>query len=67
MRRMVEIGRINIVTDISLLSYHLVIPREGHLEAAIHVMSYFHLKYNSRLLFDSTYPTLDLCDFYQYD
>ena len=60
---MVEIGRINIVTEISLLSLHLVTPREGHLEAAIHVMSYLHLKHNSRLVFDPTYTSLDVCDF----
>ena len=42
-------------------------PREGHLEADIHVMSYLHLKHNSRLVFYPTYPTLEVCDFYQYD
>ena len=66
-RWMVEIGHINIATDISLLSSHLVMPREGHIEAAIHVMSYLHLKHNSRLVFDTNYPTLDVCDFDQYD
>ena len=30
-------------------------------------MSYLHLKNNSHLVFDSTYPTLDVCDFHQYD
>ena len=55
------------MTEISLLSSHLVMPREGHLEAAIHVMSYLHLKHNSRLVFDLTYPTLDVCDSDQYD
>ena len=49
-----------------MLSSHLVIPRERHLEAAIHVVSYFHLKHNFRLVFDPTYPTLDVCDFDQY-
>ena len=64
---MVKIGRIEIVTEISLPSSHLVMPREGHLEADIHVMSYLHLKHNSRLLFDPTYPTLEVYDFEQYD
>ena len=30
-------------------------------------MSYLHLKHTSCLLFDPTYPTLDVCDFDQYD
>ena len=42
-------------------------PREGHIEAAIRVMSCLYLKHNSRLVFDPTYPTLDVCDFNQYD
>ena len=67
MRRMVEIGRIDIATEISLISSHLVMPREGHIEAAIHVISYLHLKQNSSLVFDQSYPTLDMCDFDQYD
>ena len=64
---MVEIGRIEIANEISLLSSHLVMPREKHLETAIHVMSYFYLKHNSSLVFDPTYPTLGVCDFYQYE
>ena len=66
MRWMVEIGRIDIATEISLLSLHLVMPREGHLEVASHVMICLHLKHNSRLVFDPTYLTLDVCDFDQY-
>ena len=67
MRWMVEIGRIDIATGISLISSHLVIPREGHLEADIHVIRYLHLKHNSHLLFDPTYPILYVCDFDHYD
>ena len=47
MRWMVEIGRIDIATEISFFSSHMVIPQEVHLEADICVMSYFHLKHNS--------------------
>jgi hypothetical protein len=35
---MVELGRVDIATEISPLSSHLAYPREGHLEAALHVM-----------------------------
>jgi hypothetical protein len=51
-RWMVELGRVDIATEISLLSSHLAYPREGHLEAALHVMAYFKQKHNSRLIFD---------------
>ena len=38
MQWMCEIGRIHIATEKLLLSLHLVYPREGHLDAALHVM-----------------------------
>jgi hypothetical protein len=63
LRWTVEIGRIDIATEISMLSSHLAYPREGHLEAALHVMGYMKHKHNSRLVFDPTYPFVDLNTF----
>jgi hypothetical protein len=56
---MCEIGRIDIATDVSLLSSHLAYPQEGHLDAALHIMGYLKLKNNSRLIFDPSYPVID--------
>ena len=67
MRWMVELGRIDIATDISMLSSYLAYPTEGHLDAALHVMGYLRLKHNSRLIFDLTYPDIDLTTFPIYD
>ena len=39
MRWMVEIGRIDIVTEVSLLQSHLAYPSQENLEAALHVMA----------------------------
>jgi hypothetical protein len=47
MRWMVEIGRIDIATEVSILSSYLAYPREGHLDAALHIMGYLKLKHNS--------------------
>jgi hypothetical protein len=44
---MVELGYIDIATEVSMLSSHLAYPREGHLENALHVMGYLQLKHNS--------------------
>ena len=38
LRWMVELGRIDIITKVSLLSSHVALPRGGHMEAAVHVM-----------------------------
>jgi hypothetical protein len=66
-RWMVELGRIDIATEISLLSLHLAYPWEGPLEAALHVMAYLKQKHNSCLIFDPTYPDIDTSSFPTYD
>ena len=50
LRWCVEIGRVDILTEVSMLSSHLALPREGHLEAIYHVFAYLEMKHNSRLV-----------------
>jgi hypothetical protein len=64
---MVELGRIDIATEVSMLSSYLACPCEGHLENALHVMGLLQLKHNSRLIFDLTYPDIDLTAFPSFD
>ena len=56
---MTELGIIDTITKVSLLSSHLALPREGHLKAAVHVIGYIGQKYSSRLVYDPTYPDID--------
>jgi hypothetical protein len=56
---MVELGRIVIATEVSMLSSYLACPRKGHLENALHVIGYLQLKHNLWLIFDPTYPDID--------
>ena len=42
-----------------MLSSHNVYPREGHFEAALHIMAYLKGKNNSRLALDPNYPDID--------
>jgi hypothetical protein len=67
MRWIVELGCIEIATEVSLLSSHLTFPREGHLETALHIMSYLSQKHNTRLIFDPAYPKIDMGQFPQYN
>ena len=60
---MVEIGRIDIATECSLLSSNLAYPREGHFKCALHMMGCLKWKHNSRLFFDPTYPDIDFDTF----
>ena len=63
MRWMVELGRIDITTEVSQLSSHLAMPREGHLMNALHIMSHLRWKHNSRLVLDPSYPDIDMSVF----
>ena len=66
-RWMVELGRVDIASKISLFSSHFAYPRDGHLDAALDVMAYLKQKHNSRLIFDPAYPDTDMSSFPTYD
>jgi len=55
----VELGCIDILMEVSMLSAHNVLPREGHLEAIYHIFSYLKSHENSRLVFDPAYLNID--------
>ena len=52
----IELGRVDVITEVSTLASYLAAPRAGHLEAAIHIYRYLKTKHNGRLAFDPTYP-----------
>ena len=59
LRLMIKFGRIDIITKVSLLSSHVAFPREGHLDAAVHVMDSIYQRYNYRLVYDPSFPEKD--------
>jgi hypothetical protein len=63
----VELGLIDIITEVSMLSTHICLPREGHLEAVFHVFAYLGLHQNARVVFDPTYPAVDMGTFIKTD
>jgi hypothetical protein len=63
LRWCVELGRIDIITEVSILSTFLCMPREGHLDAVYHLFAYLPLHHNARVVFDTTYPDVDMRDF----
>ena len=60
---MCELGRVDILTEVSTLASHMALPREGYLEAVYHVFAYLKGKHNSRIVFDSTYCEIDMSNF----
>jgi hypothetical protein len=67
LRWCVELGRIDIITEVSMLSTYFCLPREGHLEYFFHVLAYLGLYHNVRVVFDPTYPYVDMSTFIKTD
>jgi hypothetical protein len=63
----VELGHIDIITEVSMLSTYLCLPHEGHLEAVFHVFACLGLHHNARIVFDPTYPSVDMGTFIKND
>ena len=64
---MVEIGQVDILTEVLLMSSYMAMPREGHLDAVLHIFGYLKIKYNSRMAFDPTVPYCDETSFQECD
>lgn len=58
LRWSIELGRLDYYLEVSLLSQHLALPREGHLQAVYHLFGYISRHDRSRLVFDSSTPVL---------
>jgi hypothetical protein len=70
----IELGRINIMLEVSLLSSHLAMPRENHLHNALHILSYLHHKSKLSIYMNPVDPPIsedcfhaaDWTDFYRH-
>jgi hypothetical protein len=61
LRRIVEIGRVDIVTEVSLLASQLALPRKGHLFQVFRIFCYLlKSRHSGCLVFDTSYPEIDL-------
>ena len=67
LRWAVELGRVDILLETSLMSTHLAMPRIGHLEQVIHIFGYLKEHPKRRLAFDPQHPRVDERAFAKYD
>ena len=49
-RWMVELGRVDICCEVSMLSSCVALPREGHLQQLLHMFSYLEKKHNTEMV-----------------
>ena len=53
--------------EVSLMSAFLASPREGHLDAVLHIFGYLKTHPKRKVAFDSDHPEIDERCFHQYD
>ena len=59
LRWIVEPGRVDVNVEALMLSSHLVIPREDHLEDLLHIFMYLRGHMNTKMVFDPSVPDID--------
>ena len=59
LRWAVEIGRVDILTEISMLSSYQAAPRQGHLDQLYHIFAHLKKKPKLTLYFDPQEPHID--------
>jgi hypothetical protein len=67
LRWIVELGRVDICLEVSMLSSHLALPREGHLAQVFHVFSYLKKYHNTEMVFDPSDPVINEAEFERKD
>ena len=67
LRWMVELGQVDVCLEVSMMSSHLALPREGHLEQVLHIFAYLKKYHNTELVYDPSEPVVDENDFERRD
>lgn len=59
LRWIVELGRVDICLEVSMMSSHLAMPREGHLDQVLHIFAYLKRYHHTEMVFDPSDPVID--------
>ena len=60
LRWIVELGQGDLTTEVSMMSSHLAIQREGHLKEVFHAFGNLKKYHNPEIVFDPSIPKVDL-------
>jgi hypothetical protein len=59
----VELGRVDICLEVSMMSSHLVLPRVGHLEQVFHIFAHLKKYHNTEIVYNPSDPVIDEAQF----
>ena len=60
---MVELSRVDIITEASLMALCMAMLREGYLQWVLDIFAHLRDHYNSCMAFNPSYPDIDMNDF----
>ena len=63
LRLIVELGRIDICLEVSMMSSHVALPCVGHLQNLLRIFGYLKKHHNAELVYDPSQPSLDQAGF----
>ena len=63
LRWIVELGRVDICLEVSMLLSHLTLPREGHMQQVFQTFAYLKKYLNTELVYDPSDPVVDMLQF----
>ena len=55
----VELRRIDICLEVSMMSSHLAMPRKRHLDQVLHIFTYLYKYHNTKLVYDPSDPVVE--------
>jgi hypothetical protein len=67
LRWIVELGRVDVCLECSMLSSHLALPREGHLYQLFQIFAYLKKYHNAEMVYDPSDPVIDESGFEKKD
>lgn len=67
LRWIVELGRVDLCLEVSMLSSHLALPRKGHLDEVYHMFAYLKKYHNAEMILDPSEPEIDPHEFRRHD
>jgi hypothetical protein len=63
LRWIVELGRVDICLEVSMMSSHLDLPRERHLEQVFNILAHLKQYHNTEIVYDPSDPVIDEAKF----
>ena len=55
----VELGHVDICLEVSMMSSHLSLPREGDMNQVLHIFAYLKKYHNTEMVYDPSDPGID--------